>query len=499
MKNNPYKLNFQIVKVKNKNIKEDIGIFRTTPTATGYYLLLSSDLRGEDGAKESAIMGKLLKVTKGANYDHSAPIPKYFKDFQTGQFGWGYFLSMNADEEKTNQILNNLRELKKEYYKAKKMEPAEDTGNLSLNDIKELRSVVNNVQELGNAVEKAADNTENSEMKNRLEKYFSDLQKAIEDDTIFLFLIDNYEKAKKFQTRNTAWKYSLLNSLIITIADPTATLAGPKDYWSGMGYKIKDEYVKNGIVITKPKSSLQTKGKSDIPEKVKFAKENPNIIRDFLVDQGYDAGESIEGKDYQLAKYITQKGLHGKRSGGFETAMVYTNNIVEPIEGRDVVDLSGEADYNVLEKDYDQNLTPLFNVVLAVCEKTNTFIPEALKQNRNDLKNFNRIISALVKKMLAESYGGEAKVKPEDREQLEVRTESVAQIVKNHYGIKSEASKYNIAVLGADKESLERSKAKILNTADKLINQIDAELKDNIAESNIRKMISKLIRENFSK
>ena len=499
MKNNPYKLNFKIVKVKDKTIKEDIGIFRTNPTPTGYYLLLSSDLRGEDGAKESAIMGKLLKVTKGSNYDHSVPMPKYFKDFQTGQFGWGYFLPMNADEEKTNQILNNLRELKKEYYKAKKMEPEEDTGNLSLNDIKELRSIVNNVQELGNAVENAADNTENSEMKNRLEKYFSDLQKAIEDDTIFLFLIDNYEKAKKFQTRNTAWKYSLINSLIITISDPTATLAGPKDYWSGIGYKIKDEFVKNGIVITKPKSSLQTKGKSDIPEKVKFAKENPNVIRDFLADQGYGAGESIEGKEYQLAKYITQKGLYGKRTGGFETAMVYTNNMVEAMEGKDAVDLSGEADYNVLEKDYDQNLAPLFNAVLAVCQKTSTFIPDSLKQNRNDLKSFNRVVSALAKKMLAESYGGEAKVKPEDREQLEVRTESVAQIIKNHYGIQSEASKYNIAALGADRESLERSKAKILNTADKLIDQIDTELKGNLAESKIRKMISKLIREHFNK
>jgi hypothetical protein len=498
MKNSPYKLNFKIVKVKDKNIKEDIGIFRTTPTATGYYLLLSSDLRGEDGAKESAIMGKLLKVTKGANYDHSVPMPKYFKDFQTGQFGWGYFLPMNADEEKTNQILNNLRELKKEYYKAKKMEPSEDTGNLSLNDVKELRSI--NVKELGDAIENAADNTENSEIQNRLDKYFSDLQKAVEDDTIFLFLIDNYEKAKKFQTRNTAWKYSLLNSLIITIADPTASLAGPKDYWDGIGYKVKDEYTKNGILITKPKSSLQTKGKSDVAEKVKWAKENPNVMRDFLRDQGYDASETFtDEKKYQLAKYITSKGLYGKRTGGFETAMVYTNNMVEPAPGRDAIDLSGEADYNVLEKDYEQNLVPLFNAILAVCEKTGTNIPEAMKANKNDLRNFNRIVSALAKKMLAESYGGEGKVKPEDREQLEVRTESVAQIIKNHYKIESEKSILNIAAIGGDRESLERSKAKILNTADKLINQIDAELEKNIQESKIRKMISKLIRENFSK
>lgn len=122
-----------------------------------------------------------------------------------------------------------------------------------------------------------------------------------------------------------------------------------------------------------------------------------------------------------------------------------------------------------------------------------------MKANKNDLRNFNRIISALAKKSLAESMGGEGKIKPEDREQLEVRTESVAQIIKNHYGIKSEASKYNIAALGADRESLERSKAKILNTSDKLINQIDSELKNDIQESKFRKMISKLIRENFNK
>ncbi len=276
-------------------------------------------------------------------------------------------------------------------------------------------------------------------------------------------------------------------------------MAGPKDYWEGVGYKIKDEFTKNGIVITKPKSSLQTKGKSDIPQKVKWAKENPDVIRDFLQDQGYSMNEPIEGKEYQLAKYITSKGLYGRRTGGFETAMVYTNNMVEAIPGREIIEPEGDADYNVLEKDYEQNLTPLFNAILTVCEKTGTFIPEPLKQNKEDLKNFNRVVSALAKKMLAESYGGEAKVKPEDREQLEVRTESVAQIIKNHYGIQSEASKYNIAALGADRESLERSKSKILNTADKLINQIDSELKNNIQESKIRKIVSKLIRENFSK
>ncbi len=493
-----FKLNFSIKKAKSQKMNEDVGVFRTTPTVNGYYLVLSSDLRGDAGAKETSLMGHLLKVTSKTVYDKTIPKPTYFKDNQTGQFGWGYFLPMNATDEKTNTILSNLRELKKEYYKAKKMEPEEDTGDLSLNDIKELRSI--NVKELGDAIENAADSTENSEMKNRLDQYFADLQKAIEDDTIFLFLIDNYEKAKKFQTRNTAWKYSLLNSLIITVADPTASLAGPKDYWDGIGYKVKDEYAKNGIVITKPKSSLQTKGKSDVAEKIKWAKENPNVIRDFLADQGYDANETFtDEKKYQLVKYITSKGLYGRRTGGFETAMVYTNNMVEPAPGREAIDLSGEADYNVLEKDYEQNLEPLFNAVLAVCEKTGTNIPEAMKANKNDLRNFNRIISALAKKSLAESMGGEGKIKPEDREQLEVRTESVAQIIKNHYGIKSEASKYNIAALGADRESLERSKAKILNTSDKLINQIDSELKNDIQESKVRKMISKLIRENFNK
>jgi hypothetical protein len=72
-------------------------------------------------------------------------------------------------------------------------------------------------------------------------------------------------------------------------------------------------------------------------------------------------------------------------------------------------------------------------------------------------------------------------------------------IIKNHYKIESEKSILNIAAIGGDRESLEKSKAKILNTADKLINQIDAELEKNIQESKIRKMISKLIRENFSK
>jgi len=101
MNKNKFKLNFHIVKSKDKKLSEDVSIFRTTPTVNGYYLLLSSDLRGEDGTKETAVMGNLLKVTSKQTYDKTIPKPTYFKDNQTGQFGWGYFLPMNATEEKT--------------------------------------------------------------------------------------------------------------------------------------------------------------------------------------------------------------------------------------------------------------------------------------------------------------------------------------------------------------------------------------------------------------
>jgi len=499
MKNSPYKLNFKIIKVKNKNIKEDIGIFRTSPSRNGYYLLLSSDLSGDQGTKETARIGALLKVTKSTVYDKSIPKPSRFVDNQTGQFGWGYFLPMDATQEKTDEILNNLRELKKEYYKAMKIQPEEDTQNLSLNDIKELRSVVDNVQVLENQIEDAIDNTDNSQVKNRLEKYFSDLQKAIEEDSLFTFLIDNYEKAKKFQdnSKRLGWDYSILNSMLITVGDPDVFMAGPKNYWNDEGQKIKSEFENNGIFILKPSSK-----RSDYQDKLNWAKQNPDVIRDFKRDQGYSQEDSVEKREYQLVKYITKNNLYSAgRKFGFDRVMVYTNNMVEPMEGNQAIDWSntGEDDFNRLEKQYDQNLTPLFTAILSICNENNIFISDNLRQDLNSLANFNKVVSALSRKFLVEKMGGENKIKNTDVELLTIRTEAVAQIIKNHYNIKSEASKYNIAALGADRESLEKNRAIILNTSDKIINIINSKLNKNIQENRIRKMISKLIRENFNK
>jgi hypothetical protein len=500
MKKSPYKLNFRIVKVKDKVIKEDIGIFRTDPTRNGYYLLLSSDLSGEQGQKESARIGALLKVTKSTVYDKSIPKPSRFMDNQTGQFGWGYFLPMDATDEKTNEILNNLRELKKEYYKAMKMEPQEDTGNLSLNDVKELRSVVNNVQALEKQVEDAVENTDNSQVKNRLEQYFTELQKAIEEDSLFTFLIDNYEKAKKFQdnSKRLGWNYSLLNSMLITVGDPDVIMAGPKKYWSDEGQKVKNEFENNGIVILKPSSK-----RSDYQDKLNWAKQNPDVIRDFKRDQGYSPEDSVEKRDYQLVKYITKNNLYrAGRKFGFDKVMVYTNNMVEPMEGNEAIDWAntGEDDFSRLEKQYDQNLAPLFTAILSVCKENNIFISDNLRQDLNSLSNFNKVVSALSRKFLVDKMGGESKLKNTDVELLTIRTEGVAQIIKNHYNIKSEASKYNLAVLNADRESLEKNRTIILNTADKIINSIDNNLnKDNIQEIKIRKIISKLIRDNYGR
>lgn len=499
MKKNKFKLNFQIIKSTNKNLKEDIAIFRTPPSRNGYYLLLSSDLSGEQGTKETARIGALLKVTKSTVYDKSIPKPSRFVDNQTGQFGWGYFLPMDSTQEKTDEILKNLRDLKKEYYKAMKMEPEEDTGNLSLNDIKELRSVVDNVQTLENQIEDAIDNTDNSIVKNRLEKYFSDLQAAIEEDSLFTFLIDNYEKAKKFQdnSKRLGWDYSILNSMLITVGDPDVIMAGPKNYWSDEGQKVKKEFENNGIFILKPSSK-----RSDYQDKLNWARQNPNVIRDFKRDQGYSQDDSVENREYQLVKYITKNNLYvAGRKFGFDRVMVYTNNMVEPMEGNEAIDWSntGEDDYNRLEKQYDQNLTPLFTAILSVCTDNNIFISDNLRQDLNNLANFNKVVSAISRKFLVEKMGGENKIKNTDIELLTIRTEAVAQIIKNHYNIKSEASKYNLAVLNADRESLEKNRTIILNTSDRIINMIDSKLNKNIQESKIRKVISKLIRENFSK
>ena len=142
--------------------------------------------------------------------------PKHFKDNSTGIFGWGYFVSASASEERKEKIMNDLKFLVGEYNKLSNIEADAKVEGMTPSQVEELTNVVQ-------AVEKSADSPKtNQDAKRNLNKFLDDLAEAVENEEVFEFLIQNFEKAKTFQKRNTAWKYSILNSLTITSADPSA-------------------------------------------------------------------------------------------------------------------------------------------------------------------------------------------------------------------------------------------------------------------------------------
>ncbi len=486
---NSLKLILEDIKFKRSILSESIKIKKTKPMAGGFWIIITSDLPGKDGNSETAVMSRVLKVSSKDVFPYDFEVPRNFQDRKTGIFGWGYFIGPNTTNEKAAQYLNNLKFLVSEFNKSKSKEEDLETSGLSLAQIQQLEDVIQ-------AVEAASNDTENSEVKNNLEKYLRDLENAVEDDSVFEFLIENFEKAKTFQKRNTGWKYSVLNALIVVIGDPTATYAGPEIYWGSRNYQVKKEFVGKGIIIFKPKTGA---GRSDIKDKVDFFKKNPEALGAFKKELGISDTEtfSIEDKKnaYQLAKYATEKKLVGGFKGGFEKTMVYSDNMVEVVPGKEPVEIT-DLDYSATEVGFDENLTPLFDGLLACAEKNQVNILSNLTTNKTDLNNFNKILSAVALKLVTLKVGI-PKTNP-DMEFNKVQAEAVSHIVKKYFKLSADTSKYNIASWGGDKEKLSRASKVIMNIADLIINQIEYQLNNSkVALSEVRRIIQDILRSGF--
>ena len=460
------------ITLKNFLLNENIKIRRTKPLAGGYWILITSDLSGQLGSKETAMMGAILKLRKTDVWPHEFEKPKHFSDKSTGIFGWGYFIGPNVTEEKSQISLNNLKTLISNYNAEKKLQPDTEVAGVTLGQLEQIGQIVQ-------AIEQVAQETENIEAKSNLDKYLDDLQNAVENDDVFEFLIDNFEKAKVFQKRNSGWKYSILNALLITISDPTANYAGPPRYWEGRNYRIKNDFLKKGVFILKPKTGT---GRSDVAEKAKFVKNNPEALEAFKRETGMSDAESLSDKNsYQLAKFATEKKLTGNRfSSRFEKTMVFTDNMVEPIPGmepQELGTLNFADDINAIS---EENITPLFNAVLDAASKDSVVIPTALTSDKNNINNLSKILHAIAIKNLAGKFTKDPKNQnATEMEFLKVQAESVAHIIKKHYNLKSESSKYNIASWGGDKEKIKSVGDKIIRIADSIINKIDDYLKNN--------------------
>jgi hypothetical protein len=477
--------------VRNFILNESVKIKKTKVYDSGYWLILTSDLPGSEGTSETKAMSVALGVRKDDNWDKPFTKPTYFNDRVTGIFGWGYFVAKSATPEKIESIIKNLKSLVVEFNEKKKLPPDEEVRDLTLNQIKSIEQIVQAVQ---NTEVKA----ENEEVKRNLQKYLEDLEAAVESDEVFEFLILNLEKAKTFQKRNTGWNYSILNSLIITISDPTATYAGPQMYWDGRNYQVKKEFLTKGINILKPATGKGT----DVNDKVKFFKDNPEELTKFKKEMGISPEENFDfnSNKYQLAKYATEKSLVKKDyKNRFKEVMVYTDNMVEAVPGKETHDVvEPEIPETGTTSKSGNEISFLFSSVLKTVASKGINIPSTLKSDDTDVHNLGRIIFAIALSDVGKQLMYKGKENTNQQDLIKMQAETIAYIVKKHFGLPAEKTKYNLANLGIDKSKLQMFSNNIINTADKIINDVEKNLNSPVSEG-IRKMIRNILFENFIK
>lgn len=458
------------MQVKNRNLAENAKIRRTAPANGQYYIMITSDLEGDARNREAAYMSALVSLKKDKYWPYDFERPAYHLD-KSGAFGWGYLINDTMPPEQTEQLLSNLKFLVAEYNKKKNIAEDAETAGLSFDQIEELMKLTDS-----EAIKAAAEQTQNPKFKNNLENYLIELGNAIEKDEVFEFLIENFEKAKNFQKRNSGYKYSILNSLIVTAADPTAMFAGPEYYWQGRNYQIKSEFKGKGIYIIKPS------GRSDMAQKVDYFRKHPEALEAFKREMGIDPAEEIiipakavtsEDKAlwYQLASFATKEKYVRSFMNKFIDVMVYTNNMVEPIAGKAPVEV--EDLYFKEPENFTEDISPLFSAVMAVAKKQDVAIPFGLDSDKTNINNFNRILHAVATRMVAGKTS-----KGADMEYLKVQGESIVYLVKKYFNLPAEAAKYNIASWGGDRAKLQAANSLIMRQADALIDAIDTELKN---------------------
>lgn len=478
-------------KKKVQGFQEAVKLKSSEPNKYGYFVIITSDNPDpNEASKEAAQMASILNLTKSKAAAWNKPFnpPKYWKDNKSGRFGWGYLITPTMDDTQRNTLINNLKELVADFNKAQELEADLETQGLT-------ESQIETIQQIVQQVETAEESTLNERVKANLDKYLDDLAEAVESDEVYDFLIKTYQNVNNFQNRNTAWKYSFLNSLTITYGDPDAILAGPKQYWEERNYRIKEEFVGKGIMITKMGR------KSDVAAKAAWFKSNPDEFEKYKREKGIPVGTRIDDyiktNAYQLAVYATEKGLGPKqRYGSFTTAATYTDTMVEPIPGKEVEPIQNDSTYipekGQLSAQDVQKVEAISNAVMTVAAKNGIRLNADTTTNINVLnKMLSTMAAQFVKGKLKYRMKGSIEVQRKEEEIIMAYGEVVSHIIKSHYGLPSESAKYNIANLGGDKEALHKESNTILNLANKLISDIDLELNANAQNnlSEIRHMI----------
>jgi hypothetical protein len=523
-----HKLLREMVKKKGLTLNEGIKIFKSKPTldrkhGSGYWLFMAPDsMEGSTYKDEALSMSSALNLAKSqtSQFVKDNPgigRPVHYKDSETGQFGWGYFISgiLEKDPSKIEKRLDWLKSLVRKYNNKKKFEEDIKTGELTLKQ-------VGQIQNLASAIEDAKEM--NPETKAKLELYLDELTSAVENDDVFEFLTKKYSEAKEFISNNvkagtTNYPYSVTNSFIILAAEPGAVLAAQQDFWTGRNYQIKPGAA--GVSIRRPKAGSTSQTARQLMSK-------PGALDAYKQQQGIDPSMSFS----QIMKSNPKKhSVDMAHSAIYQKAVktsfsrdetsffgtVYTDTMVEPIPGEEVMsiqDIIGSKEdgggevlkdpFHIPQKELDsdahkQKLNILFKTLIDLAdeEQINT---AGITFKDGDVNEFNKLINAIsydkVLKRLPRSMGiKSSEISPEIDEMLLGYAEALSNIVKKHYGLPSDESVYNVARQGIDREEIEKMYSEIIRIAHSMVSKIDSKVNsEEKALNEVRKLVRQVLR-----
>jgi hypothetical protein len=478
---------------KKETLSENVKLFKTKPeTDGGYWILITSNQTNSFlRDKETANMGWELKLMKGNDKKSGVPYetlfrrkfefqrPEYYKS-ASGIFGWGYKIPPMINQERYNSLVQNLKTLVHAYNDIKKQEFDLETQNLTPEQIKVIGQIIDAVETSRDAA--AQEGGGNGKIVVDLDKYLQDLQDAVEKDEVYEFLIDSFEKTKNFQRKNLSFhEYSFLNSLVIRFADPHATYAAPANIWKTKGYKPKDEYGR-GIPIQKMgfKNSTWENARwfKDHETEWKDFKDYARLPENMKIDD-YLAGGV--GNAYSLASYGLKRKLFPVQSN-FTVSYTFTDTMVEPIPGAEQIPLDSD-EFQVKEEPIESmemknKIDILFDAVSKIADKQQVNIL-GVKRADGDINHLNNLLNKVLSKIITDKYNFMIDKGPKVRENEEILrayAEVVSHIIKRHYKLPTESSKYNIASMGVDKDKMKQRSEAILNLANKFIQEIDMEI-----------------------
>ena len=196
--------------------------------------------------------------------------------------------------------------------------------------------------------------------------------------------------------------------------------------------------------------------------------------------------------------------------GNFVFGAVYTDNMVEPIPGKEVPSISdllgSDTDVDdmlhISQKELDSGehidkLKTVFNAVISVAQENNVNIPK-ISLKRDSINDFNRVLGAIsynrFKNKNAKAIGGENMDEDTLDEMLNGYSEVISNLVKRNYGLPSEASKYNAARQGIDREEIQRMYKSVVDIAHGIIGDVNKKMSEPKLEPKSIDEIRRLVR-----